>query len=167
MAAIGALAEAEAGSPDPVTFRIGIETGEASVGNMGTEGRLSYTAIGDTVNVAARLEALCKVYGLPIFVGPGLAAEPGVPELLPIDSVVLAGRTQETPIFAPMATLPRDEADAFALADRLQADGDRTGARAAFARLANHATRMAMAASVRASRLGETGPAGDAGSPAG
>jgi adenylate cyclase len=164
--AVAALAAEEAGSADPVRFRIGIETGEASVGNMGTEGRLSYTAIGDTVNVAARLEALCKVYGVPILVGPGLSAEPGVPALLSIDSVILAGRSQETPIFTPMATLPKDEADAFALADRLLAQNDRAGARAAFESLAKSAAQLALAANVRAARLNQTGLVEDPDTPA-
>ena len=43
--------------------RIGIHTGDALVGNIGAPGRVNYTLIGDTVNVAARLEQLCKEIG--------------------------------------------------------------------------------------------------------
>ena len=44
----------------PVSVRIGIHTGLAIVGNIGAPGRINYTLVGDTVNVAARLEQLCK-----------------------------------------------------------------------------------------------------------
>jgi class 3 adenylate cyclase len=44
----------------PVQLAIGIHTGEAIVGNVGSEKRMEYTAIGDVVNVAARLEAIAR-----------------------------------------------------------------------------------------------------------
>lgn len=43
-----------------ISLRIGVHTGSAIVGNIGAAGRINYTLIGDTVNVAARLEQLCK-----------------------------------------------------------------------------------------------------------
>ncbi len=54
--------------------RIGIETGDAIVGDVGFSTKLDYTAHGTAVNVAARLEALNKDFGTAICVGPGTAA---------------------------------------------------------------------------------------------
>jgi adenylate cyclase len=50
-------------------IRIGINSGPAVVGNMGSSSRFDYTAIGDTVNIASRLEGACKQYSVPILVG--------------------------------------------------------------------------------------------------
>jgi len=52
----------------PIDFRIGINTASCQVGNFGSWDRLNYTAIGDGVNVASRLEALCKAYHCPILI---------------------------------------------------------------------------------------------------
>lgn len=51
-----------------VEMGVGVNTGEAVVGNMGAELKLNYTAIGDTVNLASRLESMNKVYGTSIIV---------------------------------------------------------------------------------------------------
>ena len=52
-----------------VAIRIGLNSGEAVVGNMGSSRRFDYTAMGDTINLAARLEGACKQYKVPILVG--------------------------------------------------------------------------------------------------
>jgi adenylate cyclase len=52
--------------------RLGLHTGEAVVGNIGSEDRMNYTALGATVNLAARLEGLNKNYGTSILVSSAL-----------------------------------------------------------------------------------------------
>jgi len=52
-----------------LTMRIGVNSGPAVVGNMGSHSRFDYTAMGDTINLAARLEGACKMYGVDILIG--------------------------------------------------------------------------------------------------
>ncbi len=82
--------------------RIGVNSGPAVVGNFGGSARFDYTAIGDTVNTAARLEGLNKYLGTRIAVGGETVARCKRHRFLPIADVVLKGKNVPIPVFLPL-----------------------------------------------------------------
>jgi class 3 adenylate cyclase len=69
-----AKAEADALGAPSYAVKIGLNTGPAVVGNVGAPNRYNYTAVGETVNIAARLESVPEDYGCRIVIGPNTAA---------------------------------------------------------------------------------------------
>jgi adenylate cyclase len=84
----------------PLRIGIGLEMGASFVGNLGSAQRFNYSVIGDSVNVAARLESSSKVYGFPIIVGEGVRSACADWAFLRLDTVQLRGRQQATGVFA-------------------------------------------------------------------
>jgi adenylate cyclase len=115
--------------------RIGIASGPVLLGNIGTLRRLSYTVIGDTVNLAARLESLNKLYGTTLLVDASTAAGAGAP-LRELDRVRVQGRDRPTTIHTPIRTGEEVSTRAYAAALALYRARDFEAAGRAFAALA-------------------------------
>jgi adenylate cyclase len=104
---IRAWAQSYRARPLPVAIgfgrtRIGIETGQAIVGDIGVQAKLDYTAHGDAVNAAARLEAANKDFGSTICVGPAAAARCDTAMLRPLGTIAVRGRDDAmTTVFEP------------------------------------------------------------------
>jgi len=81
---------------------IGVSTGMATVGPLGSDIRMDYTVVGDTVNVAQRLEEQTRKYHVPIIVSDKTAA--ALPDILfrELDTVIVKGRKQSVTMLQPM-----------------------------------------------------------------
>jgi adenylate cyclase len=83
----------------PIIIGIGLNSGIACVGNMGSEQRFDYSVLGDTVNLAARLEGQSKNYGVGIVIGE--MTEVAAPDYatLEMDLIAVKGKTEAVRIF--------------------------------------------------------------------
>jgi class 3 adenylate cyclase len=90
--------------PISVDIRIGFATGEALVGSIGSEVLMSYTLMGETVNLASRLEGANKVYGGRILTTQATVTAAGdALEVREIDRVVLVGQSYPQPVYEIMS----------------------------------------------------------------
>ncbi len=96
----------------PIKMRIGINTGEAVVGNMGSKSRFDYTMIGDTVNLCARLEGLNKQFGTYTMCSENTmkqAIEGGTAlQFRELSRVMVVGKKDAIFVYEPMQSIEYD-----------------------------------------------------------
>jgi len=95
-----AEADAEGRRHIPVAIGIGLNTGEATVGNFGSEQRLTYSCLGDEVNLASRLEGQCKTYGVGIVIGENTRLATPDFAALELDLILVKGKTMPVRMYA-------------------------------------------------------------------
>jgi len=82
--------------------RIGVHTGVATIGNFGSQHRMDFTALGDTVNTAARTEGVNKYFGTRICCTEAVAVQCGDVRFRPIGDIVLKGKLTPVTLFNPV-----------------------------------------------------------------
>jgi adenylate cyclase len=121
----------------PLSMRVGISSGTPIVGNIGGADRFDYTALGDAVNLASRLEAVCKHYGIGTLISESTWSQldEGV-EVREIDLLTVYGKTRSTRVFEINRAGAWDPAFLSAFSDGIEAFRSRAfrEAEASFAR---------------------------------
>ena len=93
------------GAPD-IDIRIGVATGPVLIGNMGSNTVKSYTIMGDTVNLAARLEGACKEYGIRMLISDSTRQHTENDFLVrEIDLITVKGKDEPTRVFEPIVEM--------------------------------------------------------------
>ncbi|WP_184018567.1 adenylate/guanylate cyclase domain-containing protein [Sphingobium boeckii] len=97
------------GVPPIGKTRVGLHFGEAIVGNFGGEGRIQYTALGDSMNTAARLESANKQLKSSVMASREAMERSGLDWWRPMGRIVLRGRARPVEIFEPVPHLDKSD----------------------------------------------------------
>ena len=94
----------------PLRIGIGLNTGPCVVGNMGSDFRFNYSVLGDTVNLASRLEARTKDYRLPMVIGSRTAeVAKNRFATMEIDLILVKGKKQPEAVFTVLGRAEVDQ----------------------------------------------------------
>lgn len=104
--------------------RVGLHYGEAVVGNFGGENRIQYTALGDSMNTAARLEAANKALDSSVMASREFADRSGMEWWRPMGAVVLRGRAKPVELMEPAPDFPAPDRQRLADAYKAARNGD-------------------------------------------
>src|SRR3546814_7487701 len=104
---------------------VGLHFGDAIGGNFGVEGRIQYTALGDSMNTASRLEAANKSLKTGVLISAEAAARSGRGDLVPMGRVTLRGRAQPVDLFTPRPDLVPERRARIAALVAAHAAGDK------------------------------------------
>ena len=104
--------------------RVGLHYGEAVVGNFGGENRIQYTALGDSMNTAARLEAANKALDSSVMASREFADRSGMDWWRPMGAVVLRGRAKPVELMEPAPDFPAPDRQRLADAYKAARSGD-------------------------------------------
>jgi adenylate cyclase len=115
------VAAMDAALPPIGKTRVGLHWGEAVVGNFGGENRIQYTALGDSMNTAARLESANKSLQSAVMASHEFVSRSGLDWWRPMGRVVLRGRAQPVDIFEPAPDFSKSDRDLLAKAMDLMA----------------------------------------------
>ncbi len=111
------------GVPPIGKTRVGLHFGEAIVGNFGGEGRIQYTALGDSMNTASRIESANKQLKAGMMASREAVERSGLDWWRPMGSVVLRGRAKPVEIFEPVPEMDASDLGHFrSILDRLSHD---------------------------------------------
>ncbi|MGQ0663927.1 MAG: CHASE2 domain-containing protein [Pseudomonadota bacterium] len=117
-----AEAHAAGGNFDPMAIGIGLNSGQCSVGNIGGEQRFEYSALGDPVNLASRLEGQSKQYGVDNVISEATYEKAGAVAALELDLIRVKGKFKPVRIYTIVGPEEAAKAPEFAaLAARHQA----------------------------------------------
>ncbi len=97
------------GVPPLGMTRVGLHVGDAIVGNFGGEGRIQYTALGDSMNTASRLESANKSLNTGVLISAEAAEHAGRDDLVPMGRVTLRGRARPVDVFTPRPDLTGEQ----------------------------------------------------------